>query len=81
VRDPQLEHLIYYSSRACDVKVRPVFHPRPSSYILKGRTTKRPKTPIGGSIVEAFQTVAALAQENYKLKHLAEQFRLADNLI
>ena len=27
MRDPQLEHLIYYSSRACDVKVRPVFHP------------------------------------------------------
>jgi site-specific DNA recombinase len=33
------------------------------------------------SIVDAFQTAAQLAQEDYKLKHLAEQFRLADNLI
>ena len=33
------------------------------------------------SIVDAFQTAATLAQEDYKLKHLAEQFRLADNLI
>jgi len=33
------------------------------------------------SIVDAFQTAAMLAQEDYKLKHLAEQFRLADNLI
>jgi len=33
------------------------------------------------NIVDAFQTTATLAQEDYKLKHLAEQFRLADNLI
>lgn len=33
------------------------------------------------NIVDAFQTAAMLAQEDYKLKHLAEQFRLADNLI
>jgi len=32
-------------------------------------------------VVDAFQTAAMLAQEDYKLKHLAEQFRLADNLI
>ena len=45
------------------------------------------KNRLGGrfflwcSIVDAFQTAATLAQEDYKLKHLAEQFRLADNLI
>ncbi len=33
------------------------------------------------NIVDAFQTAATLAQEDYKLKHLAEQFQLADNLI
>ena len=49
--------------------------------ILRKRTPKRPKTPIWCSIVDAFQTPAVLAQEDYKLKHLAEQFRLADNLI
>jgi len=81
MRDPQLEHLIYYSSRSCDVKVRPVCHPRLSSYILRKRTPKRPKTPTWCSIVDTFQTAAVLAQEEYKLKHLAEQFRLADNLI
>ena len=49
--------------------------------ILRKRTPKRPKTPIWCSIVDAFQTPAVLDQEDYKLKHLAEQFRLADNLI
>ncbi len=33
------------------------------------------------SIVDAFQTAAALAQEDYKLKHLAEQFQLSGNLV
>ena len=33
------------------------------------------------SIVDVFQTAAIDAQEDYKLKHLAEQFQLADNLI
>jgi len=38
--DPQLEHLIYYSSLACDVNMRSVIYPRPSSYIVR-RTPKR----------------------------------------
>ena len=42
--DPQLEHLSYYSSRACDVKVRPVFH--------LGKMRCEPITSLGG-IVEA----------------------------
>jgi hypothetical protein len=33
------------------------------------------------SIVDAFQTAAIDAQEDYKLKYLVEQFQLADNLI
>jgi hypothetical protein len=30
---------------------------------------------------DAFETLAVLVQEQHLLKHLAEQFRLADNLI
>ena len=32
-------------------------------------------------IVDVFQTAAIDAQEDYKLKHLAEQFQLSDNLV
>jgi hypothetical protein len=50
-------------------------------FIIRKRTPKCPKTPIWYSIVDAFQTAATLAQEAYQLKHLPEQFRLADNLM
>jgi hypothetical protein len=33
------------------------------------------------SIVDVFQTAAIDAQEDYKLKHLAEQFQLSGTLI
>jgi site-specific DNA recombinase len=39
------------------------------------------KTANWCTIVDVFQTAAIDAQEDYKLKHLAEQFQLADNLI
>ncbi len=57
-------------------------------YTQQSRTRARAKKALAGSnsniwcsIVDAFQTAATLAQEDCKLKHLAEQFRLADNLI
>ena len=52
-----------------------------SLLILRKRMPKRPKTPIWCRIVDAFQAAATLAQEDDELRHLAEQFRLADNLI
>jgi hypothetical protein len=39
------------------------------------------KNDLWCTIVDVFQTAAIDAQEDYKLKHLAEQFQLADNLI
>ncbi len=47
----------------------------------KKKTLSGHNSNIWCNIVDAFQTAATLAQEDYKLKHLAEQFRLADNLI
>jgi hypothetical protein len=49
--------------------------------ILRKRMLKRPKTPLWCSIVDTFQRAATLAKEGYKLKHFAEQFRLAVSLI
>ena len=45
------------------------------------RTLKTSELTIWCSIVDAFQTAAIDAQEDYKLKYLVEQFQLADNLI
>ena len=38
--DPQLEHLIYYSSRVGDVKIRLVFHPPAGQLHFKKKDAK-----------------------------------------
>jgi hypothetical protein len=45
MRDPQLEHVSYYSSLACDVNMRSVIYPRPSSYITR-RSNPEAEMPI-----------------------------------
>lgn len=41
----------------------------------------RPKNPNWCSIVDAFQTAAIDAQDNYRLKHLVEVFQLSGGLL
>lgn len=85
-RDFMIENTVFIGKSPCE---------SPQGFLIPGlcrhelesytHTTKKALGTLGlfswCNIVDAFQTAATLAQEDYKLKHLAEQFRLADNLI
>ena len=49
--------------------------------ILRKRTPKRPKTPIWCSIVDAFQTSATEARNDFRLDYLADAFALNGNYL